>query len=171
MKKNAKFVVCIAVSAFMVSLGLTDCAADVESADSRPDVVFTEPDNLEVNSAMEHARKTFPEFWKAQAKDDPDYSDFNVKIGLPTPAGDTEHIWVSNVSQKLGRYTGTLINVPYNLAEIEYGDEVTFKIEQISDWQYVKNGKSEGNFTTRVLLKDMSTEKANQIRAMLGWDK
>ena len=163
-----KFAIAI-ISTF--SIFLVACQASSETFEPRADMTFVEANDVEFNAAMIHARETFSEFLEAKGSNDSNYSDFNVKIGLPSSEGTFEHIWVSDVSSDENQFKGKLINEPFRLPNYSIGDTVIFVESQISDWQYLKNGKSEGNFTTRIALKTMPADKAAEVREMLGWDK
>ena len=156
---------------FAAVLVLSGCEQASNDWSSRDDVVATNPNDSEMNLAIERARETLPEFWKALSEENEGDHSFNIKVGLPADNGGVEHIWVDSLSEKGSEIIGVLINVPLHLSEYKLGDSVSFTTSQVTDWQYFRDGKSEGNHVTKVLLKQMSSEKADEIKKLLGWEQ
>ena len=72
----------------------------------------------------------------------------------------------------MGEYTGILISQPNTLPHLKSGDEVSFSLEQISDWLVVKNGKAHGCYTVHV-IRNMMTEserKEHDAQYPYGFD-
>ena len=148
---------------------LSGCEKASNDWSAREDILATAADDPEMDIAIEKARETLPQFWQALLEENKDDHSFNIKVGLPADNGGVEHIWVDNVSKKGSEISGALINVPMHLSQYELGDFISFSTSQVTDWQFIRNGKSEGNHVTKVLLKRMSPEKSDEIKKILGW--
>ena len=156
---------------FSAVILLSGCEQASNDWSSREDIVATDADDPEMNIAIAKARETLPQFWEALSEENKEDHSFNIKVGLPADNGGVEHIWVDSVSKKGSVMTGILINVPMHLSRFKLGDSISFSTSQVTDWQYFHNGKSEGNHVTKVLLQRMPSEKANEIREILGWNE
>lgn len=153
-----------------VALLLVACDQSSSDWSGRDDIVSTDAGDQEIKDAVDLARVTLPQFWEALSQPDTNDHSFSIKVGLAADNGGTEHIWVENVSRNGEEITGTLQNIPMHLSDFEIGDSVSFSKTQVTDWQFVRDGKSEGNHVTKVLLNRMSSEQAHEVRTILGWD-
>ncbi len=90
-----------------------------------------------------------------------------IKWAAPTADGRTEHVWVSPVRWSKFRIEGVLTSEPVNeLANGKsLGDLVSFPIDELSDWIFLKTddftGPREGGFTVNVLEKRYGTPSAS----------
>lgn len=141
-------------------------------AEARPEseeMVFVTEDDPAVVAAIAQAQETLPIFWRLHEASPPGYSEFAVKVGLPTVSRDgEEHIWVFDVVREPGGGRGTLANLPDDLGDLQYGSLVKFKDEQISDWQYEKGGKAYGHFTSRALMNQWNELQQAEGRELLS---
>ena len=155
-----------------LTIGFLVSGCDRTSNDwsSREDIIATDSDDAQINIAIKKARETLPQFWAALSEENESDHSFNIKVGLQADNGGFEHIWVNNVAKNGSEITGVLINIPMKLSEYELGDSVSFHTSQVTDWQFIRNGKSEGNHVTKVLLRHMSPEKSDEIKKILGWN-
>ena len=130
--------------------------------------------NHSMNDAIAHAQQTLPLFFAQYYEDYEDSGEFlalfSVKVEMTTSDGiGSEHIWVSPfVRTSENEFFGLLANEPEDLKNLSYGSEVTFTVDQISDWSYSRDDRAFGNFTTRVMLPDLSPEMAAQVRGFLS---
>lgn len=131
-------------------------------------MTYVAEDDVQVNAAMDEARKTLPYFWATKKVAAANTSDFDLKVGLPTPDGSKEHIWVNNVERRGTEISGVLANNPADLGDLKFGQTVTFTKEQISDWAFMRDGKLYGHYTTRVMFSMMSKEEATYVKSLLG---
>ncbi|MCP5085642.1 MAG: DUF2314 domain-containing protein [Rhodobacteraceae bacterium] len=132
-----------------------------------PVVVF-ENENKEMNTAIAEARSTLPEFLNYVASGSSEIENFGVKVSLQ---GDEyiEHIWVSDVTVLgKGKFRGRLANAPVNLGRMKLGDQITFYERQISDWNFVRDGKGYGYFTVRVIATQMAKDDAAALAGFLS---
>ncbi len=149
----------VAATALMPAPGL---------AQQRKDIVSVPGQDKAMEAAVAKARASLPEFWKELEKPGPGVANFSVKVAFPTSGTNTEHIWVGNVTRlNDGKLAGLLANDPRDLKDKKGGDRVVFGEEQISDWQFMRNGKIVGNETMRPLLARMPKKDADKYRAML----
>jgi uncharacterized protein YegJ (DUF2314 family) len=73
-----------------------------------------------------------------------------------------------NVERKDGKIFGTINNDPEIVHNVKIGDRILTPEDDISDWLYMQNGKMVGNYTLRVLFKQMSVSEAEKYKAMLA---
>lgn len=144
---------------FLTSLLLAGCGADYFS---------DKYDKTEMQAAMAQARSEWETFRQRALKPQPGDEGFNVKVRL-TDGKRTEHIWLADLQLDKEPYVGTIVRNAEVLDDVRAKQLCKFTREEVSDWMYRSNGKVEGNFTLRVLLKDMPPEKAAELKAQSGW--
>ena len=122
-----------------------------------------------MNAAQTLAQNTLPTFFQhVLSADGHMLQDAGVKVAVPTPNDGLEIIWVSPFMKENNGFIGLLANDPANF-QGQVGDQISFTADQVRDWYvFDDTGKMYGNYTTRVMLADMSPELANQIQAMLA---
>lgn len=134
-------------------------------------VVRVEDANTRMNAAIANAQASLEVFEAAFAADKLTDDAFSVKVAIPTDPdldGPTvEYIWVSLLTLDAGQGSGVLNNQPA-FFRANRGDFVTFRRDQIGDWQFHRNGVRYGHFTTRVLLDHLEPDTAARIRATLS---
>ena len=117
--------------------------------------------------SIEQARATLPIFWKHLTKD-PGVEHALLKISFPTAHGGVELLWMGLTGWDAKALRGEIVNEPEDVPNIHAGQayELTDP-SAITDWSYIKGGKSYGEFTTRVMLKfaDEATRK-EQLEAL-----
>lgn len=145
-----------------VVLMATSGAALAQTPDST--VIYAEESDAELNAAMKAARESLPVFWSHFEKQGPDVGPFLLKVALPTKDESLEHIWML-VTERGEKITGTLVNKPVNIAGVSQGSKVTVTPQQVSDWTYIRGGIAYGQFTNRVLAKQLD---GAQREAMLS---
>jgi uncharacterized protein YegJ (DUF2314 family) len=132
-----------------------------------PPLVSVSTADAEMNAAIARARDTLPTFWASCEAPKPTETGHVLKVRLEVGAK-VEHIWVSDV-QKLpnGDYSGWFANDPSDLLGQDFGDHVTFKQTDISDWMFMRNEKIVGGETIKALLKSMPKDEADALRARM----
>lgn len=127
----------------------------------------------EMDAAFQKARETFKYFWREL------YWEYHrivpalevacVKVIFSQEIDgqeEVEHMWINEVEYDGERITGTLINTPEYLTNIQEGDEVDIPLEQVSDWLFAYDNKSYGGFTIQVLRSEMDdAERADHDKA------
>lgn len=133
-----------------------------------PDIYYAKSDDKEMNAAIEKAQKTFSDF--AKAMNDPKNTNifFGVKLPFETVDQNVEHIWVSDVKNKEGKYFGRVDNTPDNVMSVKLGDIIEIDPKKISDWMYVKDGKLVGGHTIRVLRNRMTPDERRKFDTEFG---
>lgn len=145
---------------------VTACQQSASSGQTeRSDIIDIASDNEEMNAAKAEAQKTLPTFLAILANPKPGTD----MIGFKYPLGGSEHIWVDNVKRDGDYLTGTLANVPA-LEGHNQGDTVRVPLKDVSDWAAFVDGKMQGHYTTRVLLKQLPPEEATAIKQQFGWE-
>lgn len=125
---------------------------DVIKRPDQPDVVSVTDEDAEMNAAIAEAQRTLPDFLK-QLKS-PKNKMFSLKVRMPTADGGAEHIWVSDVAYKSGKFSGLLDNEPVDLPGKKRGDPVDFAEKDVTDWIIMdEKGNMSGGFTTAVMEK------------------
>jgi uncharacterized protein YegJ (DUF2314 family) len=151
------------VFAFVVVVAIPTALAPTFAQDR---VVEVPTDDVEMNTAVETARKTLSDFWAAYEKTTPDLDGFALKVRIEDQ-GNAEHFWLSDVARAGDKFTGVISNEPQSVANVSEGQTYTFTADQISDWMFRRKGKIVGNHTMRPLLKRMPEEQAKGYRDML----
>ena len=123
------------------------------------DLVHTTDDDAAVNGAIQEARRTLPVFWEKYEAQAAGYDAFALKVGLDADGGGVEHIWVSDITREGDKVFGHVANDPVDIATLSNRDRVEVEIQRVSDWQYTRDGKLYGHFTTRALFPKANPEQ------------
>ncbi|OYW93470.1 MAG: hypothetical protein B7Z13_07220, partial [Caulobacterales bacterium 32-67-6] len=104
-------------------------------------MVFVTEDDPAVVAAIAQAQETLPIFWRLHQASPPGYSEFAVKVGLPTVSRNgEEHIWVFDVVREPGGGRGTLANLPDDLRAVgRTATSVFIDKEHTLAWQRILN--------------------------------
>lgn len=122
-------------------------------------------DEKEMDVAIADARKSIDRFL-AELKN-PTGDSHAVKV--PVVDGEhTEHFWMSDLKVIGGEFRGVINNEPAKVTNVKLGQSWSIKVNEVSDWMYMKDGKIVGNYTLRPLLKNMPDDEAESIRGMLA---
>jgi uncharacterized protein YegJ (DUF2314 family) len=130
-------------------------------------VINVEDTDQEMNAAIEKARASLPSFWQAFDHHEPGESDFSLKVRITDSHG-TEHFWTSDIERKDGKVFGTINNDPDIVKNVKIGDRVEIPEADISDWMFLREDKMVGNYTIRVLLKQMPAQEAEYYKQRLA---
>jgi uncharacterized protein YegJ (DUF2314 family) len=124
-------------------------------------------DDVEMNAAMAKARETLPQFW--QEFNHPAQGEMNFCLKVRIRDGkEVEHFWVANLEKKDEKTFGLINNDPDLVHNVKLGDRIEIPDTDISDWTYMRDGKIVGNYTLRVLFKQMSADEVQKYKAMLA---
>ena len=126
----------------------------------------TDPD---MRAAIRAARTELDSFLKIAASPPPNTSGYKLKV-MVADAGNTEHFWVTPFRNTADGFEGILANDPKIVKNVQSGQVLRFKREEISDWGYVWNGRQVGSYTVCVLFKKMPPEQADYYRKNHGFD-
>ena len=122
--------------------------------------------------ARSQARQTLPQALRtATISNGGLSSSLTLKVAIPVgrkSSGDTEVIWVGNLTRRSNDYTGNLQNEPSEILNKKGGSRVRFSYDQISDWALPgSDGRLYGHYTTRVMLGDLPASTRQQIERLL----
>jgi uncharacterized protein YegJ (DUF2314 family) len=109
-------------------------------------------------------------FFRQLARAQAGESNFSVKYPFAADEGGgvgTEHIWLTGIHFKDGRYYGKLAGTPVHLSGLRRGDTVTFIADDITDWMYVKDGKIVGGFSIKYLLEKIPENRRSEVQNKL----
>ncbi|HYG29459.1 MAG TPA: DUF2314 domain-containing protein [Allosphingosinicella sp.] len=147
------------------ALGLAPPAA---TAQAEEPIYQVRSDDAAMNSAIAEGRRTLPSFYRRLAAPQAGDRDFMVKFDID-PSDRFEFVWAVSLDRSGSPMTGILINQPVNTGD-RPGDRVRIAESSIIDWGYrTSSGVMQGNFTNRVLLRQMPPAEADDYRRFLGW--
>ena len=109
-------------------------------------VVEAQSSDPALNRAYKQAQQTLSRLTRVFRQ--PGYSEFMVKVAF-RHSGGREHIWMSVDQITNGRFVGVIQNNPVYVTRVERGSSYSARKSELSDWGYVQNGLSYGQFTTR----------------------
>jgi uncharacterized protein YegJ (DUF2314 family) len=128
-------------------------------------------DDEALNRIAQNARDTLPVFFRRLLRPAKGESNFRIKYPFKTDPGSgfgMEQLWLSGIDFRDGVYYGVLSNTPYYIASIKRGDTVSFSVDEITDWMYIKDGKIIGGLSIRHLLEQIPEhERSGEQRALL----
>lgn len=128
--------------------------------------ISVESDDKEMAEAIEKANQTLTDFNAVLSN--PKIEVKSLKVKFETSNGGGEHIWLTDVQYKDGRYSGTLDNEPEYITEYKIGDKIEVDNSKISDWMYIENGKLFGGHTIKLLRVRMTEAEREQFDAESG---
>ncbi|MEI9400989.1 YegJ family protein [Mesorhizobium argentiipisi] len=126
-------------------------------------------DDAEMAAAIEKARSSLDEFLNLSDAPPPGTDKFKLKVMIVDGKA-TEHFWVIPFKRTANGFVGILANEPEIVRNVVLGQNIEFTRDDISDWGYTRNGRQVGSFTVCVMLKKMSKEEAEYMRAQYGFD-
>ena len=146
----------------ILSLSLINCKKNNSvQRENEPAIYKVEEVDAEMNTEIEKAKQTLPQFYKALESKNRNYDGFGIKMTFPYDKGN-EHIWVNSLFKKKNEYFGIIDNLPEFTSEVKQGDTVKIESDRISDWMYLKNSELEGGYTIKLLRLRMTIkERAN----------
>jgi uncharacterized protein YegJ (DUF2314 family) len=136
----------------------------------RPSTVITAQADRELLRIADEARAGLPVFFRQMARAEAGESNFSVKHPFYMDEGGdvgTEHIWLTGIHFKNGRYYGKLAGTPVHLSGLKKGETITFIADDITDWMYVKDGKIVGGWSIKYLLEQIPKDKRTEVQGRL----
>jgi len=124
-------------------------------------VINVESEDSQMNAAIKQARNSVHSFLDAIKEKNGD--GFAVKVPI-SEDGYTEHMWMSIVEVKNGKFIGHISNEPQTIRRVKNGQKYSVGLADISDWLYFHNEVAVGGYTIKVMLKHMSKEEAIEYR-------
>ena len=131
-------------------------------------IINVEANDAEMESAIATAREKLPQFWQVFTHPEKGESDFSLKVRIKDGQG-TEHFWVTQIERKEdGKIFGVINNDPEIVKTVKLNDRVAVPEGDISDWLYTRDGKMVGNYTLRVLFKQMPPKEVQYYKQMMA---
>ena len=138
-----------------------------------PPIVKVTSSDADMNAAIARARDTLPTFWASYNARKPSETGHGLKVRFAVGRDRFEHIWMRDV-EKLpdGNFSGRFANEPSDLPGKDEGDQADFNQADfnqadITDWLFIRNEKVVGGETIKRVLKSMSSEEADAMRARM----
>ena len=134
-------------------------------------VFFASGEDEKMIAAFEKAQQTFKYYWREISWEYrriiPALDVCCVKVAFSqTFEGEdeptVEHMWINDVDFNGEIISGTLVNEPNELTNVENGDEVKIPLSQISDWLFAIAGKTFGGFTIQAMRSSMSSKELKE---------
>lgn len=135
---------------------------DKKTRPGEPDIYQLSSEDIEMNTAIDNAKKSFNDFIKALSNPTKSQNGFSIKVPFSTDNG-TEHIWISKVQLDSGKMFGYVGNVPDKVKNLTLGQKVIIDKDNISDWMYLDSNFLVGGFTIRVLYNKMTDTEKKQF--------
>jgi len=131
-------------------------------------IINVEANDAEMESAIATAREKLPQFWQVFTHPEKGESDFSLKVKIKDSHG-TEHFWVTEIERKEdGKIFGVINNDPEIVKSVKLNDRIAVPEGDISDWLYSRDGKMVGNYTLRVLFKQMPPKEVQYYKQMMA---
>src|ERR1035437_2544686 len=157
MKRTAQ--IALLLVAVLVTL-LTACS-------KRDKVVGIGDDDPEMAAAIAKARQTLPQFWQMFDKRERGESNFVLVVRI-TDKGRVEHFFTTDFERRDGKTMVTISNAPKIVASVKLGDRSEIAEADITDWQYMRDGKYVGMTTFKAQFKHMRPADVEQIKTMMA---
>ena len=140
-------------------------------------IFYSESGNPAMLEAFQKAQASFKYFWRELSWEArrivPALNLACVKIAFAEPTEDAdaplvEYMWINDVAFDGDIVSGTLLNDPEALQQLQAGDMVQAPLAQVSDWLFYRDDKSYGGFTIQLMRSQMdAAERAEHDKA---WD-
>lgn len=130
-------------------------------------VVNVADDDPEMLAAITQARAALPQFWQTFGKREHGESGFSLKVRITDQQG-TEHFWLTEIERKDGQTLGTVNNDPDIVGNVKLGERRAIPEADISDWLYMRDGKMVGNYTLKVLFRQMPAKEVEKYKKMMA---
>lgn len=160
--KTKLFVVLFLGLVFIV--GQTACSRHHSKDDQ---TIGVGENDVEMNAAIAKARSSLSDFWEIYERREHGESDFSLKVKIHDE-DKVEHFWIIGLKRKDGKIFGVINNDPDIVQNVKLGEKIEVNEADISDWLYMRDGKMVGNYTLRVLFKQMPKEEVEKYKRMLA---
>lgn len=153
------------------SVTLSACSlTSIFSPGPAEEVVTVSEDDQEMNSAIERAQETLPLFVDAMQSPAHATDLFTIKAKFPYGTGEAaEHMWVSDLTVTEEGFKGILGNEPEYVKDLQMGDAVDVKQENVTDWMILHDGQMLGGFSVHLLRSRMSETEQIQFDEQVGF--
>jgi len=142
-------------------------ANPVEQKARKDQIFMIKTGDPDMVAARQKARTTLPEFLKLAQSPRSSQRNFAVKVGIQD--GDQmEYFWIAPFKQSGDMIVGNINNTPRTVKNVQNNQQITFHVNDVTDWMYVENGKMRGNYSACVLLKNEPKEQAEAFKKKFG---
>ena len=126
-------------------------------------------DDPEMAAAISKAQATLPQFWQVFDKREHGESNFVLVVRI-TDKGRIEHFQTTDFERRDGKTMVTISHAPKIVASVKLGDRIEIPAADITDWQYMRDGKYVGMATFKVQLKHMHwpADQVEQIKKRMA---
>lgn len=137
--------------------------------DTAADTYTVTQEDISMNLAIDKAKKTIDVFDKALVSKNSSYTDFAIKKKYLTPDGGGEHMWIAAITLLNGSYRGIINNDAESTTEVNYGDTVIVRKEEITDWMYLDNNVLKGGYTIRAIRDRLNKQEQIKMDKEMGF--
>jgi uncharacterized protein YegJ (DUF2314 family) len=138
----------------------------ISSCSKQDKVIGVKDDEPAMIAAISKARETLPLFWRAFDKQERGEKDFALKVRITDKHG-SEHFWATDIEHRDGKIKGIINNDPNIVTKVKMGDVIEIPEADITDWLYMREGKMVGNFTLKVLFKEMPKKEVEFYKSIM----
>ena len=150
------------------AIAILGCIVTTTGCSSPDEPIMSKAGDPVIAAATTEARRALPIFWSKFNAKTPGYSEFALKVGFQARGGGIEYLWVVPSTRQADVISGTLANDAEYVEGFKVGTKVAFGEAQIDDWQYGKDGKLYGHFTTRALMTRASEAERKEAMAVFA---
>jgi uncharacterized protein YegJ (DUF2314 family) len=170
--RTAIFCVIVGFAAWSYATGMAGkrsaATANPVEQKARKDQVFTvKQGDPDMAAARTRARNTLPEFLKLAKAPRSSMRNLAVKVRVQD-GSEVEYFWVAPFRQNGDTITGNINNTPRLVKNVRNKQEITFHVNEVSDWMYVEHGRMKGNYSACVLLQSEPKEQADAFKKKFG---
>jgi uncharacterized protein YegJ (DUF2314 family) len=108
-----------------------------------------------MNAAMAKANASLNQFITHLKSPKPGETGFAIKTGI-SEGTEKEYFWLSRVTYDGKEFQGIIDNDPELVKSVKFGQKITVRPADVSDWMYLNNRKLVGGLTLLVLRDKMS---------------
>src|SRR5207302_1446863 len=126
------------------------------SRESDKNFIHVQDTDPAMSAAITTAKKTSSAFMEALRHPKPSFHDFNVKKPYPAKPSVNEHMWIADIQEVGDHLEGHIANEPYETTAIKFGQAVSVKLDEISDWKYLDGNRLVGGYTIRYFFERMN---------------
>src|ERR1035437_1433516 len=127
-------------------------------------------DDPVIAAAISNAQATLPQFWQVFDKRARGESNFVLVVRITDKAdkGRVEHFHTTDFELRDGKTMVTISNAPKIVASVKLGDRIEIPAADITDWQYMRDGKYVGMFTFKARFKWMPADQVEQAKKYMA---
>ncbi len=157
------------IYSFLIVLSCIACNESKLEKVRESDMYMTDGEDSIMNNAILESRRSFPEFEKVFNSKDSTIDEFAIKYPfIKDDNNGNEHIWLSYITFESGTYYGIVDNTPEFTKSIKEGEKIQINLDNISDWNYIKNDTIFGGYTIKVVRDALSDREKNAFNESLG---